>query len=217
MRDLAIDRAEVFVVGPPTERYTWAEGMTDQYMANTILRLTTRGRAGGRRRRRHVQLARVRPLGRRDAALPPARRDRPLGAGARGALVPPAHARHAAGPAGAVADRHRALGHRRQGGRPAALPDARRRAREDPVLCQHAAARRRPRPMSTTSPSGARRATTRSSSIAGATPRATCRWSRRCRAAFAPAAASRSCSTSSSATTAHQAPGRRPPSRAARP
>ena len=28
MKDLRIDRAEVFVVGPETERYTWAEGMT---------------------------------------------------------------------------------------------------------------------------------------------------------------------------------------------
>lgn len=36
-----IDRAEVFVVGPDTERYTWAEGMSDQYMVNIILRLTT--------------------------------------------------------------------------------------------------------------------------------------------------------------------------------
>jgi L-alanine-DL-glutamate epimerase-like enolase superfamily enzyme len=36
-----IERAEVFVVGPDTERYTWAEGMSDQYMVNIILRLTT--------------------------------------------------------------------------------------------------------------------------------------------------------------------------------
>ena len=43
MKDLRIDRAEVFVVGPETERYTWAEGMTEQYMANIILRLTTTG------------------------------------------------------------------------------------------------------------------------------------------------------------------------------
>jgi L-alanine-DL-glutamate epimerase-like enolase superfamily enzyme len=34
-----IDRAEVFVVGPDVERYTWAEGMTDQYMVNIIVRL----------------------------------------------------------------------------------------------------------------------------------------------------------------------------------
>ena len=43
MKDLRIDRAEVFVVGPETERYTWAEGMTGQYMANIILKLTTAG------------------------------------------------------------------------------------------------------------------------------------------------------------------------------
>ena len=36
-----IERAEVFVVGPDTERYTWAEGMSDQYMVNIIVRLTT--------------------------------------------------------------------------------------------------------------------------------------------------------------------------------
>ena len=40
MKDHRIDRAEVFVVGPDVERYTWAEGMTDQYMVNIILRLT---------------------------------------------------------------------------------------------------------------------------------------------------------------------------------
>ncbi len=28
MKEERIDRAEVFVVGPETERYTWAEGMT---------------------------------------------------------------------------------------------------------------------------------------------------------------------------------------------
>jgi L-alanine-DL-glutamate epimerase-like enolase superfamily enzyme len=43
MNDLKIDRAEVFVVAPETDRYTWAEGMTGQYMANIILRLTTAG------------------------------------------------------------------------------------------------------------------------------------------------------------------------------
>lgn len=42
-RELEIDRAEVFVVGPPTERYAWAEGMPPQFMCNTILKLTTRG------------------------------------------------------------------------------------------------------------------------------------------------------------------------------
>jgi L-alanine-DL-glutamate epimerase-like enolase superfamily enzyme len=43
MKDLKIDRAEVFVIGPDVERYTWAEGMSGQYMANIILRLTTAG------------------------------------------------------------------------------------------------------------------------------------------------------------------------------
>ncbi len=43
MKEERIDRAEVFVVGPRVERYTWAEGMTDQYMVNIILRLTTKG------------------------------------------------------------------------------------------------------------------------------------------------------------------------------
>ena len=40
MKDHSIERAEVFVVGPDVERYTWAEGMTGQYMVNIILRLT---------------------------------------------------------------------------------------------------------------------------------------------------------------------------------
>jgi L-alanine-DL-glutamate epimerase-like enolase superfamily enzyme len=43
MSDLAIDRAEVWVVGPETERYAWALEMPDQYMSNTILKLTTKG------------------------------------------------------------------------------------------------------------------------------------------------------------------------------
>jgi L-alanine-DL-glutamate epimerase-like enolase superfamily enzyme len=42
MKEERIDRAEVFVVGPDVERYTWAEGMTDQYMVNVILRLTAK-------------------------------------------------------------------------------------------------------------------------------------------------------------------------------
>jgi L-alanine-DL-glutamate epimerase-like enolase superfamily enzyme len=42
MRNERIDRAEVFVIGPDVERYTWAEGMTGQYMVNIILRVTTR-------------------------------------------------------------------------------------------------------------------------------------------------------------------------------
>ncbi len=47
MSDLAIDRAEVWVVGPETERYAWALEMPDQYMANTILKLTTKGGLAG--------------------------------------------------------------------------------------------------------------------------------------------------------------------------
>jgi L-alanine-DL-glutamate epimerase-like enolase superfamily enzyme len=47
MKDLVIDRAEVFVVGPDTERYIWAEGMSEQFMTNTIVRLTTKGGAVG--------------------------------------------------------------------------------------------------------------------------------------------------------------------------
>src|SRR3954462_3859099 len=51
MDDLAIDRAEVWVAGPETERYAWAQEMGEQFMAQTILRLTTKdglqGIAGG--------------------------------------------------------------------------------------------------------------------------------------------------------------------------
>jgi L-alanine-DL-glutamate epimerase-like enolase superfamily enzyme len=43
MRDLAFDRAEVWVVGPETERYAWALEMPDQFMSNTILKLTAAG------------------------------------------------------------------------------------------------------------------------------------------------------------------------------
>lgn len=43
MKEEKIERAEVFVVGPDTERYTWAEGMSGQYMVNIILRLTSSG------------------------------------------------------------------------------------------------------------------------------------------------------------------------------
>jgi L-alanine-DL-glutamate epimerase-like enolase superfamily enzyme len=40
MKEHRIEKAEVFVVGPDVERYTWAEGMEGQYMANIVLRLT---------------------------------------------------------------------------------------------------------------------------------------------------------------------------------
>ena len=42
MSEMVIDRAEVFVVAPEVERYTWAEGMTAQYIANIIVKLTSR-------------------------------------------------------------------------------------------------------------------------------------------------------------------------------
>ena len=42
MQHHIIDRAEVFLVGPDVERYTWAEGMSDQYMVNIIVRLTAK-------------------------------------------------------------------------------------------------------------------------------------------------------------------------------
>ena len=42
MLDEIIERAEVFVVGPDVERYSWAEGMSGQYMVNIVLRLTAK-------------------------------------------------------------------------------------------------------------------------------------------------------------------------------
>jgi L-alanine-DL-glutamate epimerase-like enolase superfamily enzyme len=42
MTELEIDRIQVYAVGPQTPRYAWAEGMPEQYMTNTIVRLTTR-------------------------------------------------------------------------------------------------------------------------------------------------------------------------------
>lgn len=42
MRDLIIDRAEVYVVGPETPRYAWAASMPEQFMSNAILRLYTK-------------------------------------------------------------------------------------------------------------------------------------------------------------------------------
>ena len=114
MRDLAIDRAEVWVVGPETERYAWALEMPDQFMCNTILKLTTAGGLEGIAGAAMCSSHALRPLGRRDAALPAARGHGPDRARARGALVPAALAQHAARAAGRVADRHRALGHGRQ-------------------------------------------------------------------------------------------------------
>ncbi|MBL8893065.1 MAG: mandelate racemase/muconate lactonizing enzyme family protein [Rhizobiales bacterium] len=42
MLDERIERAEVIVVGPDVERYSWAEGMSGQYMVNIVLRLTAK-------------------------------------------------------------------------------------------------------------------------------------------------------------------------------
>jgi L-alanine-DL-glutamate epimerase-like enolase superfamily enzyme len=41
--DLEIERVEVAVIGPDTDRYTWASDMGEQFMTNTLVRLTTRG------------------------------------------------------------------------------------------------------------------------------------------------------------------------------
>jgi L-alanine-DL-glutamate epimerase-like enolase superfamily enzyme len=43
MKDLEIDRVQVYVVGPETERFTWASNHTAQYVTNNIIRITTRG------------------------------------------------------------------------------------------------------------------------------------------------------------------------------
>ncbi|MBV9633582.1 MAG: hypothetical protein JOZ40_03050 [Methylobacteriaceae bacterium] len=43
LRAMTIERAEVYVVGPDTQRHAWALGMPEQYMTNTILRLRARG------------------------------------------------------------------------------------------------------------------------------------------------------------------------------
>jgi len=43
MKDLEIERVQVYAVGPETTRYTWASDMGEQFMTNNIVRLTTRG------------------------------------------------------------------------------------------------------------------------------------------------------------------------------
>jgi len=43
MRDLEIDRVEVYAVGPEIARYRWVWNMAEQYMTHTILRVFTRG------------------------------------------------------------------------------------------------------------------------------------------------------------------------------
>jgi L-alanine-DL-glutamate epimerase-like enolase superfamily enzyme len=42
MMDLEIERVQIAVVGPDTTRYTWASDMSEQFMTNTLIRLTTR-------------------------------------------------------------------------------------------------------------------------------------------------------------------------------
>ena len=182
MRDLAIDRAQVWVVGPETERYAWALEMPAQFMSNTILKLTTAGGlegvAGAAMCSSH---AFDRSIAETLRYLLPEVMGRTR-AGARGAVVPAALPQHAARAAGGIADRHRAVGHGRQDRGAAAVSAARRRARPRPGLRQHAAPGRCRRRTSTTAQPGWRRASRRSSSIAGASPRATFPWSRRCMA-----------------------------------
>ncbi|MGH6719413.1 MAG: hypothetical protein ACREER_08850, partial [Alphaproteobacteria bacterium] len=43
MKQLAIDRAEVFVAAPPVERHAWAADQTEMFMTGVYLRLTTKG------------------------------------------------------------------------------------------------------------------------------------------------------------------------------
>jgi L-alanine-DL-glutamate epimerase-like enolase superfamily enzyme len=43
MTELEIDRIQVYAVGPETPRYAWAEGMSEQFMTNNIVRITARG------------------------------------------------------------------------------------------------------------------------------------------------------------------------------
>ena len=43
MKDLEIERVQVYAVGPETTRYTWASDMGEQFTTNTLVRLTTRG------------------------------------------------------------------------------------------------------------------------------------------------------------------------------
>ena len=45
--DLEIERVQVYAVGPDTERYTWALDHTEQFVTNTIVRITTRGGVEG--------------------------------------------------------------------------------------------------------------------------------------------------------------------------
>jgi L-alanine-DL-glutamate epimerase-like enolase superfamily enzyme len=42
VKDLEIERVEIAVVGPDTTRYVWASDMGEQFMTNTLVRLTAR-------------------------------------------------------------------------------------------------------------------------------------------------------------------------------
>lgn len=42
MSELIVDRIQVYAVGPETPRFAWAEGMAEQFMTNTIVRVSTR-------------------------------------------------------------------------------------------------------------------------------------------------------------------------------
>ena len=179
-RPHAIDRAEVFVVGPDVERYTWAEGMSDQYMVNIILRLTAtsglQGIAGAAMITPHGF---DRSVGEALRCLLPDVIGRIAGR-ARGAVVPAAQSRHADGAAGPFADRHRALGH----GGAACRPCRSISCSAAPATRSCPMPRRRcsptTRPMSTTSRRARRGGLQgRSSSIAGACRSATCRCARR--------------------------------------
>ena len=43
MKDLAIDRIEVYAVGPEVARYRWVWNMAEQFMTNTVIRVFTKG------------------------------------------------------------------------------------------------------------------------------------------------------------------------------
>jgi len=43
MKDLEIDRIEVYAVGPETARYNWAWNMAEQFMTNNVIRVFTKG------------------------------------------------------------------------------------------------------------------------------------------------------------------------------
>jgi hypothetical protein len=48
---MKIERVEVTVVGPETQRYTWSEDLPEQYQSNTLIRIfTDEGIEGGGRR-----------------------------------------------------------------------------------------------------------------------------------------------------------------------